>query len=55
MSFLGDEENNLAEDQTDGEIEIERIAVYEVEIKRKDLLPVFDRFHRVHSDWGDVR
>ncbi|KAG5541305.1 hypothetical protein RHGRI_021219 [Rhododendron griersonianum] len=53
MSLLGDEENNLAEDQIDGEIEIEKIAVHEVEIKRKDLLPVFDRFHRVHSDWSD--
>lgn len=55
MSLLGDEENNLAEDQIDGEIEIEKIAVHEVEIKRKDLLPVFDRFHRVHSDWSDDR
>lgn len=55
MSLLGDEDKILAEDQIAGEIQIEKIAVHEVEIKRKDLLPVFDRFHRIHSDWSDDR
>ncbi|KAL7235013.1 hypothetical protein ACSBR1_018482 [Camellia fascicularis] len=44
MSLLGDDE-----------IEIEKIPVHEVEIKRKDLLPVFERFHRIQSVWSDDR
>ncbi|KAI0530830.1 hypothetical protein KFK09_000378 [Dendrobium nobile] len=34
----------------DGEIEIEKLASYEVEIKRKDLLPVFKSSHLVYQD-----
>ncbi|XP_019051469.1 PREDICTED: autophagy-related protein 18g-like [Nelumbo nucifera] len=36
-----------------GEIEIEKVPVHEVEIRRKDLLPVFDHFHSIKSDWND--
>ncbi|KAI3948173.1 hypothetical protein MKX01_014772 [Papaver californicum] len=36
-----------------GEVEIEKILVHGVEIKRKDLLPVFDHFHHVKSDWSE--
>ncbi|XP_057512829.1 autophagy-related protein 18h-like [Actinidia eriantha] len=55
ISLLGDEEQNLTKDHIGGETEIEKISVHEVEIKRKDLLPVFDRFHRIHSEWSDDR
>ncbi|PSS24900.1 Autophagy-related protein like [Actinidia chinensis var. chinensis] len=53
ISFLGDEEQNLTKDHIGREIEIEKIPVHEVEVKRKDLLPVFDRFHRIHSEWSN--
>ncbi|PKI59412.1 hypothetical protein CRG98_020171 [Punica granatum] len=36
-----------------GEFEVEKLPVQEVEIKRKELLPVFDHFHSVKSGWGD--
>ncbi|KAK9282136.1 hypothetical protein L1049_005048 [Liquidambar formosana] len=36
-----------------GEFEIERVPVHEVEIRRKDLLPVFDHFHSIKSGWND--
>ncbi|KAL6989611.1 hypothetical protein U1Q18_015362 [Sarracenia purpurea var. burkii] len=55
MSLPGDDYQNLTEDHIDGEIDIEKIPVHEVEIKRKDLLPVFDHFHRIQSDWSDER
>uniref|UniRef100_A0A1J3JRL7 Autophagy-related protein 18h n=1 Tax=Noccaea caerulescens TaxID=107243 RepID=A0A1J3JRL7_NOCCA len=32
-----------------GEIEIEKVSANEVDIRRKDLLPVFDNFHSVYS------
>ncbi|CAG7861624.1 unnamed protein product [Brassica rapa] len=32
-----------------GEIEIEKVSGNEVDIRRKDLLPVFDHFHNVYS------
>lgn len=38
-----------------GESEIENIPVHEVEIKRRELLPVFDHFDRFQSDWNDDR
>ncbi|XP_008809283.1 autophagy-related protein 18h-like isoform X2 [Phoenix dactylifera] len=41
------------EDGTNGEIEIEKLAIHEVEMKRKDLLPVFEQFHYSQSDWSD--
>jgi hypothetical protein len=33
-----------------GEIEIEKVPVQEIEIREKDLLPVFDHFHGFQSD-----
>ncbi|KAI7984290.1 Autophagy-related protein 18g [Camellia lanceoleosa] len=36
-----------------GELEIEQIPFQEVEIKQKDLLPVFDHFHSIKSNWND--
>ncbi|XP_073104437.1 autophagy-related protein 18g isoform X2 [Elaeis guineensis] len=41
------------EDGTSGEVEIEKLAIHEVEIRRKDLLPVFEQFHYSQSDWSD--
>ncbi|KAM7253993.1 hypothetical protein ACFE04_031675 [Oxalis oulophora] len=36
-----------------GELEIEKLPVHEVEIKRKELLPVFNHFHSIKSDSSD--
>ncbi|CAL5357551.1 unnamed protein product [Camellia sinensis] len=36
-----------------GELEIEQVPFHEVEIKRKDLLPVFDHFRSIKSSWND--
>ncbi|KAK6239265.1 hypothetical protein QUC31_004734 [Theobroma cacao] len=36
-----------------GEFEIEKVSVHEVEIKRKELLPVYDHFHSIKSGWND--
>ncbi|XP_057960858.1 autophagy-related protein 18h isoform X2 [Malania oleifera] len=51
MSPHGANELNFTEDHNGGEIEIEKVPVHEVEIRRKDLLPVFDHFRRIHSNW----
>lgn len=37
----------------DGEFEIEKIPIHEVELKQKELLPVFDHFHSIKSGWND--
>lgn len=49
------EEQKYRDVSTAGETEIENIPVYEVEIRRRELLPVFDHFHRIQSDWSDDR
>ncbi|XP_021906891.1 LOW QUALITY PROTEIN: autophagy-related protein 18g-like [Carica papaya] len=36
-----------------GEFEIEKIPTHEVEIRQKELLPVFDHFHSIKSGWND--
>lgn len=36
-----------------GEFEIETIPTHEVEIRRKELLPAFDQFLGIKSDWSD--
>ncbi|KAI4310985.1 hypothetical protein MLD38_035923 [Melastoma candidum] len=36
-----------------GEIEVEKIPANEIEIRRKDLLPVFEHFQRNHHVWGE--
>ncbi|XP_044482790.1 autophagy-related protein 18h-like isoform X1 [Mangifera indica] len=51
MNPLDTDEQNSTKEQTGGEIEVEKIPVHYVEIRRKDLLPVFDHFHRIQSDW----
>ncbi|XP_024961565.1 autophagy-related protein 18h-like [Cynara cardunculus var. scolymus] len=38
-----------------GEVDIETIPVHEVEVRQKDLLPVFDSSSVVHSGWTDGR
>ena len=53
MSPLETKEQNLCDSHTSGEIEIENIPVNEVEIKHKDLLPIFSHFHRIEPSWGD--
>ncbi|XP_060218007.1 autophagy-related protein 18h-like [Lycium barbarum] len=53
MSLSGYEDQDLSRSLAAGEIEIEKIPVNEVEIRRKDLLPVFDHFHRISSKWSD--
>ncbi|CAH9087150.1 unnamed protein product [Cuscuta europaea] len=55
LSFQGNAEDYSDQLCSGGEIEIENISVNEVEIKRKDLLPVFDHFQRVHTNWNDER
>ncbi|MCD9639045.1 hypothetical protein HAX54_023325 [Datura stramonium] len=53
MILSGCEEQDISRSFAAGEIEIEKIPVNEVEIRRKDLLPVFDHFHRIPSKWSD--
>lgn len=36
-----------------GEIEIENLFFDEIEIRRKDLLPVFEQFRCIQSSWND--
>ncbi|KAL3516168.1 hypothetical protein ACH5RR_023070 [Cinchona calisaya] len=55
MSPYGSEEQNFVDVNTGGEIEIEKIPTSEVEIRRRELLPVFDHFRRIQSDWRDDR
>lgn len=47
------DEHTSTQEHTGGEIELETIPAHYVEIKRKDLLPVFDHFHRIQTDWSD--
>ncbi|BFG37037.1 hypothetical protein CerSpe_233110 [Prunus speciosa] len=55
MSPLGASELNFTKDLTGGEMEIEKVPVHEVEIRRKDLLPVVHPFHRFQSEWSGRR
>lgn len=36
-----------------GELDVTQITTHEVELKWKDLLPVFDHFHSTQSTWSD--
>jgi len=36
-----------------GEFEIERVPANEIEIRQKELLPVFDHFHSIRSSWNE--
>ncbi|KAG8649700.1 hypothetical protein MANES_08G124500v8 [Manihot esculenta] len=51
MNHLEAAEQNVIEHHAGGEIEIEKVPTQEVEIRQKDLLPVFDHFHRTLSNW----
>ncbi|KAF3454402.1 hypothetical protein FNV43_RR04849 [Rhamnella rubrinervis] len=53
MSLLGFNEQNFMEDPSGGEIEIEKLPVQEVDVRQKDLLPVFNHFHRIQAHWSD--
>lgn len=44
---------HISDEDFTGETEIERINVQEVEIRRRDLLPVFDHLQRIQSSWTD--
>lgn len=35
-----------------GEFEVEKVPVHEVEMRQKELLPVFDQFHSIKSNWN---
>ncbi|ONH93723.1 hypothetical protein PRUPE_8G249300 [Prunus persica] len=37
----------------DGEFEIEKVPVHEIEMRQKELLPVFEQFHIIKSSWDD--
>ncbi|XP_027353314.1 autophagy-related protein 18h-like isoform X2 [Abrus precatorius] len=53
MNPLETKEMKLCEFSTSGEMEIENIPVSEVEIRQKDLLPIFNHFNGVRSTWVD--
>ncbi|KAL0437539.1 UNVERIFIED_CONTAM: Autophagy-related protein 18g [Sesamum radiatum] len=46
-------EHPIAECSSDGEFEIEIVCSREVEIRHKDLLPIFDHYPRARSGWID--
>ena len=50
---MGFDEHKFTADQSGGEIKIEQMASHEVEIRQRDLLPVFEHFHRIQSEWND--
>ncbi|XP_039022436.1 autophagy-related protein 18h-like isoform X1 [Hibiscus syriacus] len=52
-SPVGFNEQKFTTDQSGGEIEIERMPAHEVEIRQRDLLPVFEHFQRIQPDWND--
>ncbi|OMO62384.1 hypothetical protein CCACVL1_22857 [Corchorus capsularis] len=53
MSPVGLDEHKFTADKSGGEIEIEKMPAHEVEIRQRDLLPVFEHFHRIQSEWSD--
>ncbi|XP_039029229.1 autophagy-related protein 18h-like isoform X1 [Hibiscus syriacus] len=53
MSPVRFNEHKFTADQSGGEIEIERMPAHEVEIRQRDLLPIFEHFHRIQPDWND--
>lgn len=52
-SVVPNRQNVSVDDDFGGEIEIEKVPHLEIEIKRKDLLPVFEHFHKVMPDWSN--
>ncbi|KAK8543005.1 hypothetical protein V6N13_136449 [Hibiscus sabdariffa] len=53
MSPVGFDEHKFTTDQSVGEIEIEQMPAHEVEIRQKDLFPVFEHFHRLRPEWNN--
>ncbi|XP_074331836.1 autophagy-related protein 18h-like [Apium graveolens] len=53
MSPLAFDEERQSLYSNDGEIEIEKLHAQEIEIRRKDLLPVSDHFHQIHHEWAN--
>ena len=53
MSPLEVNEHKFTVDQSRGEIKIEQMPAHEVEIRQRDLLPVFEHFHGLQSEWND--
>lgn len=52
MSLHGLEEQSLGENNSGADIDIEKIATQEVEIRRRELLPVFEHFRGMQYDWS---
>lgn len=44
-------EPSLSKELTGGETDVEKLPVHEVDVRRKDLLPVFDHVQRNNLDW----
>ncbi|KAL6208518.1 hypothetical protein ACLB2K_019467 [Fragaria x ananassa] len=36
-----------------GEFEVEKVPIHEIEMRQKELLPVFHQFHSIKSSWND--
>lgn len=47
------DDHKFTVDQSGGETEIEQMPSQEVEIRQRDLLPIFEPFHRIQPDWND--
>ncbi|KAL2942241.1 Autophagy-related protein 18h [Bienertia sinuspersici] len=52
-SVVPDRQKYSVDDDFGGEIEIEKVPNFEVEIKRKELLPVFEHFHKAKPSWSN--
>ncbi|MFQ6661276.1 hypothetical protein Gotur_029492 [Gossypium turneri] len=53
MNPVGFDDHKFTVDQSGGETEIEQMPAQEVEIRQRDLLPIFEPFHRIQPDWND--
>ncbi|XP_024992946.1 autophagy-related protein 18h-like isoform X1 [Cynara cardunculus var. scolymus] len=49
------EEMSISRKYVDGEIEIHKLPVQEVEVRQQDLLPLLHGSHGIHPDWSDGR
>ncbi|KAK6915520.1 BCAS3 domain, partial [Dillenia turbinata] len=53
MTPLGADDQSFTEDDTGGEIEIEKLPVQEIEINQRDIFPIFGPFCRIQPTWSD--
>ncbi|KAL1074607.1 hypothetical protein V6Z11_D11G301400 [Gossypium hirsutum] len=53
MNPVGFDDHKFTVDQSGGETEIEQMPAQEVEIRQRDLLPIFEPFHRIQPGWND--